>query len=104
VGADKVTGAIEAALLSAVSAMADINRKIVDAAHQDAEASLAAIDKLASAKSLAEAYRVSADYLREQREVGVARAKSAAQFASTKMSESFQALPDGFAKVMPTKS
>jgi len=104
VGADKVTGAIEAALLSAVNAMADFNRKIVDAAHQDAEASLAAIDRLASAKSLAEAYQVSADYLREQREVGVARAKSVAQFASTKTSESFQAVQDGFAKVMPTKS
>jgi hypothetical protein len=104
VGAQKMNGAIEAVLLSAVNTMADVNRRIVDAAYQDAEASLAAIDRLAGATSLAEAYQVSADYLRQQREVGVARAKSAGEFVSTKTSESFQALQDRFAKVMPTKS
>ena len=104
VGAHKMNGAIEAALLGAISTMADVNRRIVDAAYQDAEAGLAAIDRLAGAKSLAEAYQVSADYLRERREVGLARAKSAAEFVSTKTSEGFQVLQDRFAKVMPTKS
>src|SRR5262245_57773850 len=45
--ANKATGAIEEALISAVSGLADANRKIVDAAYQDAEATLAAIDRLA---------------------------------------------------------
>jgi hypothetical protein len=104
VGANKMNGAIEAALLSAVSTMADVNRRIVDAAYQDTEASLAAIDRLAGAKSLAEAYQVSVDYLREQREVSVARVRSATEFVSTKTSEGFQTLQDRFAKVMTTKS
>jgi hypothetical protein len=101
---DLHVGANEAALLSAVSTMADVNRRIVDAAYQDTEASLAAIDRLAGAKSLAEAYQVSVDYLREQREVSVARVRSAAEFVSTKTSEGFQTLQHRFAKVMTTKS
>ena len=54
--------------------------------------------------SLAEAYQVSVDYLREQREVGVGRVRSAAEFVSTKTSEGFQTLQHRFAKVMTTKS
>lgn len=103
-GANKVTGAIEEALVGAVNDMADINRQIVDAAYQDAEASFAAIDRLAGAKSLAEAYQVCADYVRQQREVGVDRAKRAAGFVSAKTSEAFHALQEGFAKAMPPKS
>ena len=38
--------------------MADVNRKFVEAAYQDVEATFAAIDKLAGAPSLTEAYEV----------------------------------------------
>ena len=38
--------------------MADVNRKFVEAAYQDVEATFAAIDKLAGALSLTEAYEV----------------------------------------------
>ena len=103
-GANKVTGAIEEALVSAVSGMADVNRKIVDATYQDAETACAAIDKLAGAKSLTDAYQVYVDYLRQQSEVGVARAQSAAGFVSAKAAEGFNTLQDGIAKVMPVRS
>src|SRR5262245_56680781 len=46
-GANKVTGAIEEALVGAVNGLADLNRKIIDAAYQDADATLAAVGKLA---------------------------------------------------------
>jgi hypothetical protein len=103
-GANKVTGAIEEALVGAVNGMAEVNRKVVEAAYQDAEATFAAIDKFAGAQSLTEAYEVYADYLRQQGNVVASRAKSAASFVSAKTSEGFDALRDGITKVMPLRS
>jgi hypothetical protein len=71
-GANKMTGAIEEALVGAVTCMADVNRKVVEAAYQDAEATFAAIDKLAGAQS-ADAYEVYVDYLRQQGSIAAAR-------------------------------
>jgi hypothetical protein len=87
-----------------LSGIAHVNRKIVDATHQDAEAAFTTINKLASAQSLSEAYEVYVDYLRRRSEVGVARVKDVAGFASAKASEGFNALRDGIAKVMPVRS
>jgi len=103
-GINKVTGAIEEAVVSAVNGIADLNRKIVDATYQDAEATFTAIEKLAGAKSPTEVYQLYVDYLRQQNEVGVARAKSAAGFVSAKASEGFNTLRDGIVKVMPLRS
>jgi hypothetical protein len=101
-GANKVTGAVEEALVGAVNGLADVNRKLVDIAYQDAEAMFAAIDRLAGAQSFTDAYEVHGDYLRQH--VSVARAKSAASFVSAKASEGFDALRDGIAKVVPVRS
>lgn len=103
-GANKLTGAIEEALVGAVNGVADVNRKVLEAAYQDAEAMLAAIDKLAGAQSLTEAYEVYVDYLRQQGNVVGTRAKSAASFVNAKASEGFGALRDGITKVMPARS
>jgi hypothetical protein len=103
-GVNKVTAAIEEAVVGAVNSIADLNRKIVDATYQDAEATFTAIEKLAGVKSPTEAYQLYIDYLRQQSEVGVARAKSAAGFVSTKASESFNALRDSIVKLMPLQS
>jgi hypothetical protein len=103
-GANKVTGAIEEALVGAVNGLAEANRKIVDIAYQDAEAMFAAIDKLAGAQSLTDAYEVYVDYLRQQTNVSVARAKSAASFVSAKASEGFDTVRDSIAKVVPVRS
>jgi hypothetical protein len=103
-GANKVTGAVEEALVGAVNGLADVNRKLVDIAYQDAEAMFAAIDRLAGAQSFTDAYEVHGDYLRQQTNVSVARAKSAASFVSAKASEGFDALRDGIAKVVPVRS
>ncbi len=103
-GASKVTGAFEQALVGAVSGLADANRKIVEAVHQDAGAAFAAIDKLAGAQSLSDAYAVYVDYLREQTNVGVGRAQAVVSFVSTKASEGFDAARDGLTKVLPMRS
>ena len=55
----EIVGSITLALeVGAVNGMADVNRKFVEAAYQDVEATFAAIDKLAGALSLTEAYEV----------------------------------------------
>ena len=102
-GANKVTGAIEETLVGAVNG-ADLNRKIVDAAYQDLNAAFTAIDKLAGAESITDAYDTYVDYLREQSKVGVDRAKDAASFVSTKASERFDSLRNGIAKFVPVRS
>jgi hypothetical protein len=103
-GANKVTGAIEEALVGAVNGLAEVNRKIADAVHQDAQAAFGAIDKLASARSLSDAYEVYVDYLREQTNVSVARVKETVSFASAKAAEGFDTVRNGLAKVVPVRS
>jgi hypothetical protein len=103
-GANKVTGAVEEALVSAVNGLAEVNRKIADAAYHDAQAVFAAIDKLAGAQSVNDAYEVYVAYLRDQTNVGVARVQEAASFVSAKAGEGFHALRDGLAKVAQVHS
>ena len=102
-GANKATDAVERALVSAVNGIADVNRKTVEAMYQDAQSVLAAIDNLADAQSFSQAYKVYADYLRQQTKVSVARVEATASFASTKASEGFRALRDGIEKVLPLR-
>jgi phasin len=100
-GANKVASAIEGAVVNAVTSIADVNRKLIEAAHEDAEAALAAIDKLAEAKSLGEAYQLQVDYWRQRNEVGMARARNVAEFVSAKVSDGVKAVQDGIAKAAP---
>ena len=102
-GANKVTGAVEKALVSAVNGLAEVNRKTVEALYQDAQSVFAAIDNLADAQSLFQAYKVYLDYLRQQTKVNLARAEATASFASTKASEGFGALREGIEKVLPLR-
>lgn len=98
-GAHKVTGAIEGAVINAVSGVADINRKLFGAVYEDTQAAFTAIEKLAGAKSLAEAYQLQVDYLRERAEVGMSRAKNVAEFVSDKAADGYKSVQDGFSKV-----
>ena len=97
-GANKVTGMVEGAIINTVTQVADINRELFAVAHEDAQAAFAAVEKLAGAKSLSEAYQLQVDYLRDRAEVGMSRAKNAAQFVSEKASDGFKSMQDGFAK------
>lgn len=101
-GATKVTGAIESALVKTVNGVADVNRKVVDAAYQEVEAAWSAVDKVVGAKSFDEAYKAYVDFLRHQNEAGMARAKSAAGFVSARASEAFDTLRDSAMKFLPT--
>ena len=103
-GANKVTDAVEKTFVRAVNGLAEVNRKTVEALYQDAQSVFAAIDNLADAQSLSQAYKVYLDYLRQQTKVNLARAEATASFASTKASEGFGAFRDGIEKVLPLRS
>src|ERR1700756_468465 len=79
-GSEKVTDAIETAVAGSVTEAAKISRNIQQAMYQDAEAFFAGIDKLASAKSLSEAYQIQSDLARARGEVLVNRAKATAEY------------------------
>ena len=98
-GAHKATGTIEGAVINAVTGVADINRELFKAAYEDAQAAFIAVEKFAGAKSLAEAYQLHVDYLRERSEVGMTRAKNVAAFVSEKATDGFKTVQDGFSKV-----
>jgi len=98
-GANKVAGVIEGAIVDAVTGVADINRKLIDTAHDDTAAALESIGKLATAKSLAEGYQLTVDYWRERGEAGMTRAKNVAAFVSTKVHDGVKAVEDAAARI-----
>ena len=100
-GADKFAGFVEGAAINYVAGVANVSRKLLQAAYQDAEAALVAIEKLAGAKSVTEAIQLNTDYLRERGEVGMARAKDTAEYVSETMSGGVKAVQDGIANVNP---
>ena len=98
-GSEKVTAAIETAVADSVSEAAKISRNIQQALYQDAEAFLAGVDKLASAKSFNEAFQIQSDLLRARGEVLVSRAKASTEYLGKLVTESAKTAQDNFAKV-----
>src|SRR5512136_2476010 len=98
-GSEKATDAIETAVAGSVSEAAKISRNIQQAMYQDAEAFFAGIDKLASAKSLSEAYQIQSDLARARGEVIVSRAKATAEYVGKLVSDGAKTAQDNFAKV-----
>ena len=98
-GSEKVTAAIETAVSGSVTEVAKISRNIQDALYQDAEAFIAGIDKLASAKSLNEAVQIQSDLLRSRGEVLVSRAKASTEYLGKLVADGTKTAQDNFAKV-----
>src|SRR6201991_856337 len=98
-GSEKVTAAVETAVAGSVAEAAKISRNIQQALYQDAEAFFAGIDKLASAKSLNEAFQIQSDLARARGEVLVSRAKSTAEYVGKLVTEGAKNAQDNFAKV-----
>lgn len=97
-GSEKVTSAIEETVANSVSEAAKITRNIQQAIYQDTETFFSGIDKLASAKSLQEAFQIQTDLARSQGEVLVSRARSATEYFGKLVSDSAKSVQDNFAK------
>jgi phasin len=98
-GSEKVTAALETAVVDSVSEAAKISRNIQQAMYQDAEAFFAGLDKLASAKSLNEAVQIQSDLARARGEVLVSRAKSTTEYLGKLVANGAKTAQDNFAKV-----
>jgi phasin len=98
-GAEKVTAVIEDAAVGAVNETVKISRNVQQAFYEDAEAFFTGLDKIASAKTFADALQIQSDYLRSRGEVAVARAKSASEYAGKLFAEGAKATQDNLAKV-----
>jgi hypothetical protein len=102
-GANNIVGGLESIIVGAVTGIADVNRKLIGAAHEDAAVALAAIEKLADAKSAPEAYQLYVDYWRERGEVGVARARSISALVNEKLSTGMNAVQQGLGRIVPER-
>ena len=98
-GSEKVTAALETAVADSVTEAAKISRNIQQAMYQDAEAFLAGIDRLASAKSLNEAVQIQSDLARARGEVFISRAKSTTEYLGKLVANGAKTAQDSFAKV-----
>ena len=98
-GSEKVTAALETAVADSVTEAAKISRNIQQAMYQDAEAFLAGIDRLASAKSLNEAVQIQSDLARARGEVFISRAKSATEYLGKLVANGAKSAQDNLAKV-----
>uniref|UniRef100_E6VJ53 Phasin n=1 Tax=Rhodopseudomonas palustris (strain DX-1) TaxID=652103 RepID=E6VJ53_RHOPX len=97
-GSEKVTSAIEETVANSVSEAAKITRNIQQAIYQDTEAFFTGIDKLASAKSVNEAFQIQSDLARSQGEVMVSRAKFATEYFGKLVSDGAKSVQDNFTK------
>jgi phasin len=98
-GSEKVTAAIETAVADSVSEAAKISRNIQQAMYQDAEAFFEGLDKLASAKTVSEAFQIQSELIRSRSEAFVSRAKSSTEYLSKLAANSAKSAQDNLSKV-----
>src|SRR3954453_8410836 len=98
-GSERATAAIAPAVPGSLSEAAKISRNIQQALYQDAEAFFAAIDKLASAKSLNEAVQIQSEMVRARGELLASRAKSTTEYLGNLAADGAKSAQDNFAKV-----
>ena len=98
-GAEKATSNIESAFNTSVTTVADASRAMQGALYKDVEATLAAVEKLASSKSLAEAARVHVEFLNQRGQVGLERFKSATEYLANALQSASKAVQDNIAKM-----
>ena len=98
-GAEKATANLESALNTSVATVAEASRAVQGAIYKDVEATLAAVEKLASSKSLAEAARVHVEFLNQRGQVGLDRVKSATDYLANALQSASKTVQDNIAKM-----
>ncbi len=97
--AEKATASFESGLNTASSTLADASRKIQGAIYEDVKATLAAVEKIASAKSLAEAAQIHLGFLGDRSQVGLARFAKASEYLARAMQDGAKSAQDAIAKM-----
>ena len=104
VNAQKATSAIESAISGSATTVAEASRKMQDALYEDVKMGLAAVEKTANAKTLAEAAQFHVDYLSERGQVQIARMKSATEYFVKAVQDGAKTTQDAIAKLTSNKA
>jgi hypothetical protein len=96
---EKATADVEKSLMSAVGDFAKLARNAQQAAFEDAEAFFANVDKIASAKTVAEAAQIYGDYLRDRSNVALTRARAASDYFGNLLAEGAKTARESVAKL-----
>jgi phasin len=99
---EKVTAAIETAVVGGVTEAAKLGRNVQQAIHEDTEAFFDGLGRLASAKSLGEAVQIQSELVRARSEAMISRAKSASEYVGKLVTEGAKTVQDNFAKATGT--
>ena len=99
-GAEKVTVAIQTAVVEQVDETAKITRNIQQAMLDDAQAFFAGIEKLAAAKSLSEAFQIQSDMVRARTDVAVTRARATADYVGERFATGAKTAQENISKVV----
>jgi hypothetical protein len=99
-GAEKVTVAIQTAVVEQIDETAKISRNIQQALLEDAQAFFAGIEKLASAQSLSEAVQIQSDMVRARTDVAVSRARATADYVGERLATGAKTAQENFSKVV----
>jgi hypothetical protein len=99
-GAEKVTVAIQTAVVEQVDETAKITRNIQQAMLEDAQAFFAGLEKLAAAKSLSEAFQIQTDMVRARAEVAVSRARATADHFGERFATGAKTAQENLSKVV----
>jgi len=101
---EKVTAAMETAVVGGIGEAAKLGRNIQQAIHQDTEAFFDGIGRLASATSLSEAVQIQSELARERGEALISRAKSASEYVGKLVADGAKTVQDNFAKATGTSA
>jgi hypothetical protein len=103
-GAEGVTATIYDIASLSMAGTSQITNSLMKAAHQNVEATLGMIGKLAGAKCLGEAATVQLDFVRDYGKANVEQVREIADIARKGYGDIEKAVRDGYAKVKPAQA
>ena len=99
--ATSLSGSLESAVLHAVETNANVNRNIAQLLYKNAQASLGLIQTLSGVKSLEEAFRVYADYVKNTSETNLAAHRGNAEYVRERVTEGAATARENLSKAFP---
>lgn len=103
-GAEGVAATVYDVASLSMNGTAQITNSLMKAAHQNVEATLGMIGKLANAKCLGDAATVQLDFVRDYGKANVEQVREIAEIARKGYADAEKALRDGYAKVKPAQA
>ena len=99
--ATSLSGSLESAVLHAVETNAHVNRNIAQLLYGNAQASIGLIQTLSGVKSLEQAFRVYADYLKNMGETNLASYRGSAEYVNGRVTEGAATARENISKAFP---